>query len=68
MNSILHVTKLRASTSLRACTVRRGSHVRLEFEKESDSGTSVAFDRGNMHVVATGAEIIRFIFNCPFHQ
>jgi hypothetical protein len=45
--------------------------VRSEFEKESDSGTSVASDpvRGEQRatLVATAPEMF-FILNCPFHQ
>jgi hypothetical protein len=40
----LHFTRLQASPFPGACTVARDSHVRSKFEKESDSGTSVASD------------------------
>jgi len=65
-NSILHFTKLRTLTSPEACTVARDSYVRPEFEKESDSGTSVTFDsaRGdsyNVHLVAIAPEMIFYI-------
>jgi len=70
VNSVLHFTKFRASTSPGACTVIRDSHVRSEFKKESDNGTSVASDPVrdpcNVHVVVT-PEMILYM-NCPFHQ
>jgi len=42
-SSVLYFTKLQA-TSPEACAITRDSHVRSEFEKQSDSGTSVASD------------------------
>jgi len=66
VNLVLHFTKLRASSSPGACTVARDPHVRSEFEKESDSGTSVAShpargDPCNGHLVATAPEMILYI-------